>query len=285
MGESEIEASLAICHRRPESVARRIASLQQLAGWTLVSGAPRCIRDTYLDTEEDALRAAGAALRVRRVDGRLRVAVKTRGRALEGGGVERGEREVPWSPGAIRELLSGLRETGVSLPVAGGSRAREGGRGTREESASATEARDGRAADPVSVARRMGLRVLQDRETLRRPSAVREEDGGRVAELVVDRVAFRPGGGTVLHYEVEVEAGDAGGTDTVQGVVSALGERFGARLRPWDHPKLATGEALRTLGERGSLEGITSPRGTLLPGAYDELESLLSASGAGAWGP
>lgn len=285
MGESEIEASLAIRHQRPESVARRIASLQRLAGWTLVPGAARCIRDTYLDTDDDALRAAGAALRVRRVDGRVRVAVKTRGRALEGGGVERGEREVPWSPGAIRELLSGLGDRGVSLPARGEPRAREGGRDTKERSASATEARDGTAADPVSVARRMGLRVLQDRETLRRPSAVREGDGGRVAELVVDRVAFRPAGGTVLHYEVEVEAGDAGGTDTVQGVVSALGERFGRRLRPWDHPKLATGEALRVLADRGSLEGLTSPRGTLLPGAYDELESVLAAPGAEAWGP
>jgi len=202
--------------------------------------------------------------------------------------VERGEREVPWSPAALRELLAGIRETGVSLPASGEPRSRGGGHGTDTsgENESSTHPRDGAAADPVSVARRMGLRVLQDRETLRRPSSVRTGSEGRMlAELVVDRVAFRPSGGPVLHYEVEVEAANAGGKDTVQGVVSALAERYGRRLRPWDHPKLATGEALRVLADRGSLERVLDARRTLLPEAYDELESLLAASGTGTWGP
>lgn len=270
MTDMELEVTLALCSDRPERLARRIAAVDEVAGCRLVAETALCLRDTYLDTPDRRLGSAGAALRIRRSEDRTRIAVKTRGRTLEGGGLDRLEVEREGDLAGWAEIRARLQSLGVGLE--------EEGPGD-EEPAALSGDRSGWGT-PAEVAARTGLEVIQDRETLRRPARVVSAGGGRVAELVVDRVVFRPGGRPVVHYELELEAVGAGDRKAVQSAASELRRRFRGRLRPWDHPKLATGEALERLVRADRLGELVTAGGTLRPAAYDALDDLL-AGGTG----
>lgn len=263
MPDTEVEATLVIRSPRPERTARKIAGLESVAGRSLEPRSPLCVRDVYLDAPDGRMKAVGAALRLRHVGTDRRIAVKGPGRPLDGAGVDRLELERAWSRAALEEIRECLDRLGAPLPTGADAPADPG--------------------DPREVARRLGLEILQDRETLRRPAGIRGRrgDAGPAGELVVDRVAFRPGGVTVLHYEVEIEAGGAEDAGTLRDVTEGLRDRFGPRLLPWDHPKLSTGRALHRLEGAGELEEIRGEGGILLPRAYDRLRPLLEADTAG----
>lgn len=255
----EVEATLAVVGSGAEAVADRIAGLEELAGCTVASGPPREIRDAYLDRGAEELRGAGLALRLRFVGADVPVlGVKDAGRRLAAGGVARREREAPWSEAAARLLSDELERAGLAAPDPALDPSRS----------------------PLEALRAAGFRVVQDRETLRRPAAL-VRDGETVAELVVDEVRYRVAGGTVVHREVEVEAAasaeDPGAL--VGRAAEALADRFGAALRPWDHPKLATGRALERLAEQGGREALVDRGGRPRPSTYDRLERALEADG------
>ena len=257
--DAEVEATLAIVGPDAETVADRIRHLRRLAGCAVDPGPPRRLRDVYFD-RLGQLRGAGVALRLRFPDADDPVlGFKGVARRLEGGGIERRERERQWGEGAWPAIAGELERAGVTVP-------------------SPPPVEDG---DPGRALRAAGYGVVQDRVTLRR-SARLLRDGDAVAELALDAVHFRVAGCELVHREVEVEAFDPGleGRELVRRAAAVLLERFDSCLRRWDHSKLATGRALEALFGDGS-ERSAPPAGGLDAEAYDRLEAWLLAEEAG----
>ena len=134
------------------------------------------------------------------------------------------------------------------------------------------------AGEPLADLAGLGLHPTQTRHTTRIPRDVLERgaDGGPVAELTVDDVAYQLPAGTARLLEVEVEAKGAGGLETVQALLGALAEVFPDDLRPWPYGKLATGRAVEQLLADGRLEGLLDPSARISPAAHDQLAEFLA---------
>lgn len=252
-GATEVEATLVVASEAPADVAGELALLDRVGEFAVEWEGVEEHRDLYFDTEDGALGERGIGLRLRKGDG-WTVTLKGEARPGPGGEVERAEVESDWSEAGLRRVLRELERRGAAPPGQPGSPA---------------------AASPPDVLRSAGLRVVQDRRTLRRTGRVRPRGGGEsVAVLAVDTVLFRSRSGrTVRHREVEVEATDAAPPGLPGRLAGELRRRFGEELRPWTHGKLATGRAL------AELEPPTGAGGDLLPGAYELLERRLSGAG------
>jgi hypothetical protein len=112
------------------------------------------------------------------------------------------------------------------------------------------------------------LEPIQERATRREVRAV-VGPGGEVAELALDRVAYRVPVEAVL-YEVELEAA-ADGFDVEP--LALLLERHPGLAR-WPHSKLRTGQAL------AEAPIALGPGGTVTPATLRELERRLGAASA-----
>lgn len=255
----EVEATLAVTSETPAEVAERLAELDGVGPYRFEWHGADELRDLYLDTPSGELRALGLALRLRRTDDGWRITLKGPARPASGGAVKRSELELEWSPAGFRRVLEELRGSGVELPDA-----------PSQHSGSSP-------ADPVEALGDAGFVVIQDRRTRRRRARVPAEGaggGGTLAWLVVDTVHFRDASGrAVRHREVEIEATASAPEGLPGDVAGQLRRRFGDSLRPWEHPKLATGAAL------AEIEPPVGPDGDLRPGAYDRLERELSGDG------
>jgi len=94
--------------------------------------------------------------------------------------------------------------------------------------------------------------------------------------VAIDAVTYRLPGAEVLHHEVEIEAGDRSGIDTVETLVRGLISRFGRALRPWSHGKLVTGRAVEELMKLGVLRDAIDVHQCLMPSAYDLIDVFLA---------
>ena len=256
----EVEATLVVSSETPAEVAERIAALEGLGPYRVEWLDVRELRDVYLDTPAGELGERALALRLRREDDGWRVTLKGPARPAAGGAVERSELELEWSRAAFGRILEALRARAIGLP----------------DAASVPSGRD--TGDPLRVTADAGFRVIQDRRTRRRRARVDPSGGGEgpLAWLVLDTVRFRTASGrAVRHREVEIEATPPAPEGLPGEVADLLRRRFGEALRPWEHPKLATGEAV------AGTEPPAGPDGDLLPAAYDRLERELSGGGAG----
>ena len=98
----------------PQEVGRRLADLRELAEFSLLPRAIETIEDTYFDTLDGSLQAQLIALRVRRLDG-TPLLTKADSRSAVAG-ADRLEIESSWSPTALHDVLSELRNRGVGVP-------------------------------------------------------------------------------------------------------------------------------------------------------------------------
>lgn len=195
----EIELKLFLGPSGPEALHRH----PLLAG---LATRRRRLDNTYFDTLEGDLEAAGMALRLRRVDGRTRQTLKTRGQG--GGGLSRrGEWEwdVP-GPGLDLDGLAALP------PVA-----------TLQE----------------GLLDRLVARLATD---FQRESWTLDAFDSRI-ELAFDRGEIRIGQRRVAILELELELLE-GGPDALWSLAEALADTV--PLRPADTSKAARGSALRT---------------------------------------
>lgn len=261
MPGTEVEATLAVVSERPAEVAERIAELDGVGPYRFEWQGDEELRDVYLDTSAGELWGRDVALRLRQGGSGWRITLKGPARPASGGGVERSELEVEWSPAKLDRVLGTLRERGVELP------------------APPSDAGE----DPVAVLRGLGLDVVQDRRTVRRSARVTAASAGGAGEtlawLALDTVSFRTASGrSVRHREVEVEATPAAPDGLPGTVAGLLRRRLGDALRPWEHPKLATGAAVE------ELDPPAGPDGSLRPAAYELLQRELSDDAGGGKG-
>jgi len=213
-----------IAARDPALVAERVAALSSIAGYRLRPMAPQPIHDRYLDTAQRALAAGGVALRFRTIDHERFLTVKGPSRRTAWGTAERLEFEAGWSAESLRRMIDVLHRAGVTLPRISGS-----------------------TGAPLEILRALGLDVVQDRHTHRRPRRVTRADdprGAVLAELAVDAVVYRLEVGRVRLYQIEIEAASAGAAPVVRAILDRLAAQYGgqgetvaAALRLLDRPQ------------------------------------------------
>jgi inorganic triphosphatase YgiF len=241
-----------------------VAGLEAVDRFDLRPRPPQEIRDVYVDTGDGALAAARVALRVRELDGRPLLTLKS-APVRTGLAAERLELEAPWSPEALEAVLEELGRHGVELP---------------DPDTDPDPGPDGPGAgEPLAELAALGLHPTQRRETTRTPRDVLDRerpDAGPVAELTVDDVTFLLPAGRARLLEVEVEAKGEGRLETVQALLAALAAALPDDLRPWPHGKLGTGRAVERLLAAGELEGLLDPAGRVRPAAHDRLAEFLA---------
>lgn len=248
----EVEAKLIVVSERPREVVARVAGLDTLAGYRLEHRGELRLRDVYYDTADGELVRRRAAVRLRHEGESVRITLKAEGRTARVGTTDRMEIEAPWSAAALERVSAALAELGVPLPRPASG---EG--------------------DPGEVLGRMGLRVVQDRVTIRRVRDVLPTGGDApLAELVVDSVGYGDGTREAWHHEVEVEARGPGGAVVLEELADALVALFPDELRPWPHSKQATGSAVAALLSDG--DALVGREGDLAPGAYDRIDEHLT---------
>jgi hypothetical protein len=252
----ETELTLVVCDDHPQAVCESIEALPSVGGLLAGRAQVRSIRDVYYDTPTKNLRSAGWGLRIRQVGADTRVALKGRSKVTDRGAVERTEIEDEWSLAALEAILEQL-----TLPC------------PTDECA---EVFDESSANVTM--RRLGLVVVQDRETRRKVRTLTHEHapaGSADAELVIDRVIYSFGGQELTHHEIEIEAVSPAGPELISLVRQDLMARFGKSLRLWLYSKLATGWALERLVVEGRMEGLVNNR-LLAPAAYDVIHERLT---------
>jgi inorganic triphosphatase YgiF len=257
----EVEGVLLVRADDQEAAARRVAGLDAVDRFDLRPRPLQRIRDVYLDTGDGALAAARVAFRVRELDGRPLLTLKS-APVRTGLAAERLELEAPWSAEALQAVLDELGRRGVQLPAP-------------QEGAGAGE--------PLADLAALGLRPTQRRETSRTPRDVLDRqspDAGPVAEMTIDDVTFLLPAGRARLLEVEVEAKGPGRLETVQALLEALAETLPDDLRPWPYGKLGTGRAVERLLAAGELEGLLGPDGRVRPAAHDRLAEFLAQNSA-----
>jgi len=256
----ELEATLVVCATDPEKVVAEIANLTSLADFRLKETHALRMRDIYFDTVDSALRERGWGLRVRTIGSNQWLTFKGSATATQWGAVAYTEMEWEWSGEAFSKVLMELGKIGVSLTVM-------------------HEIFD--YADPVATMKRLGLEIIQDRETFRQAREVFykfAEEAYALAELVLDSVTYRFQGSDILHYELEIEARQPDACHSMVEIEEALFAIWGPVLRKWVHSKLATGWAIERLLGVGALQDAVHNR-KLTSGAYDEIEAFFAGRG------
>jgi hypothetical protein len=252
----EIEAALIVYADAPQTVEQRLADLQTLSEFRLLPRAIETIEDIYFDTTDRSLQARLIALRIRRLDGTPLLTMKADSHPALAG-EDRLEIESQWSPGALHNVISQLRNRGVGVRDSPGELG---------------------STDPTAVMASLGFEVVQARVTKRTPRDV--VTGGAetqpLAELAIDAVTYRFRDGRVRLLEVEVEAKGGGDAQTVERITASLHAAFPSQLRPWPYGKLPTGKAIQELLADGKLDGLISEDRMLRPAAYEQIAGLLN---------
>lgn len=193
------------------------------------------IHDTYYDTQRRSLATKSIGLRLRRIEGRVLLSMKSDPRPAGRGGVLRNEFESPWSHRSVTDIVKKLRQNGLR---------------TMEPQFSKSQ--------PSKVLARLGLGIIQERYTTRdarqilRSSRIRNRP---LAEIDIDRVTF-PGTPKLRIFEVEIEAKAAGSMRIVQQIGAELESNYSGFLRVWPHGKLVTGLAIRKLSKLKSFSRL-----------------------------
>jgi uncharacterized protein YjbK len=253
----EVETALVICSAQPRKTVEQVAGLTAIGNYRLLPRSPRMIRDRYFDTPAQDLQSL--ALRLREVDGPYWLTLKGDSQPTDWGGVRRLEIEVGWSREGLTMIINELKDRGVNL------------RSLRKVD----------YARPLEVLKRLGLKIIQDRENLRIiRDIVRKDDkkGEVLAELAIDSVVYHFSKQNIRFYEVEIESKSKAGAVVVNAVAKSLSVQFGSFLRLWNYGKLTTGKAIEKMLGQGLLKGLLTTDNRLKQSAYDKIARYLIAS-------
>ncbi|HWU38778.1 MAG TPA: CYTH domain-containing protein, partial [Candidatus Acidoferrum sp.] len=207
----EIEAKFSI----PDpALFRRLKILKRLAGYALGTREVLRVQDTYLDTKDRSLMAAGMACRIRRQsDGKLLLTLK--GTGTPTGAVHRRmELELPLPS----ELADSKRLFAVGAWPEGPLRLR--------------------ILQIVGRKRLIRLATIRQLRTIRPVT----QDGHRLAAMSLDNVRVRAGGAQEQFSEVEIELTHHGGNEALERITACLEQEWG--LVPDERSKLERAVAL-----------------------------------------
>ncbi len=251
----EVEVVLMITSADQGSTAEEAAGLTSVGSFELRASGRKRIHDVYFDTEDGRLRGRRMNLRVRVVDGERVITLKRSAGRFTWRRDERQELELPWSQESLRNVASELKGLGIQGAF-------------RFE------------PDPVETMKRLGLVVLQDRETDRRLRDVASTDrpAGVLAELAIDGVVYHFRSGDLHLFELELEARSEEGRRSLEVLREGLRERLGSSVQAWKWGKLATGRVIERLLMNGELEGLVDG-GRLMPAAFERIERALAGRG------
>ncbi len=252
----EIETKLIMTGKDPAGIRKSLAGLRGCGPFVFMNRKDRELKDTYYDTVRHSLSGMGIALRIRELGtgAPSRITIKRNERIGSGGAAVREELELDVTGENERTILEALSE--LLLPA-----------GSPHLMPDA----------PGQSLKEMGLEILQKRRTKRTVLSILTslEPGKTIGELALDEVAYRIGQGTVLHYELEVEAAGEEYQPLVEELTGLLRQAFPDGLRRWDHNKLITGFALERLHASGGLPILEDTTVCLDPVIYDAMETLL----------
>jgi inorganic triphosphatase YgiF len=244
----ESEVKYVVTAPDPQHVVRSIASFRKLDGFALAPGEPLSLRDAYFDSVDRRLSGAGLAVRVRRANDEVLLALKGSNDAPVGALPSRLELEMRWSDVAAKKLQAALDSFGIrtSPPKT--------------------------LASPEQYLAGLGLRLLIARRTRRLVRHLLHGHGSRrpFGEMALDRVDDTVDSMVVRHWEVEIEASSEQDREEVSSASRELMRRVGSGLRPFSGSKLGIGLALREL------------RNELTKGKLIDQEGRLTAKGLNA---
>ena len=251
--KSELELILMIVSSDPEATVSKLTELESIGPYMLQTEPLRSIHDIYLDTTNHALGKKRINLRLRRLGDSYWVTMKTSPGLFSRRRHERQEVEVPWSADSLKRIVTDLARRGIQLNL--------------PENLHDSGSR-------LDIMKRMGLSILQDRETERIPRNVidgRVGSRGMLAELEVDSVLYHFARGDIKLFEIELEAKSKKGRSKLGELSDRLHEEFSLELRTWKFGKLVTGEKIeRLLAQDGKSSLMNGDR--LDPGAYKSIE-------------
>jgi hypothetical protein len=250
-GRFESEVAFIITNNA-EDLAEDLAGLTSILEYDLKPRPTDRIEDTYYDTKLGLLQKKRISLRLRRIDGRTLVAMKSDPRRLSREGVRRIEIEAPWSPQSLARIQMTLKNLQVR-PKTKFSR-----------------------LSPSTAFASMGLRIIQKRITTRVVRQILGHDtrtAGPTAELDIDNVTLL-GDPRVHIFEVEIEAKAAGSEGRIQELAESLESNYPDFLKPWPYGKLVTGIAIQRLLRTGVLQRYLD-HGRLKAGAFPLIEKNI----------
>ena len=246
-GHSEYELVLMVRSRDPTVVMEKISALVSLGNYRLTTRENQNLRDVYFDTKDRSLGRRRLNLRLRYLTNVVRITLKQSPRLFTRNRNERRETELDWSFASLSKILQEISGRGIRL-----------------------ESRNPGKNDPVDVLKKLGLVVIQDRETKRKPREVVSVQGEILAELAIDSVTYHFDGANIMLDEVEVEAKSKNGREALDEVAKNLIVLFGPELQRWKSGKLSTGMKIERLLRDGRLNGLIQ-EGRLKQDAYDLL--------------
>jgi inorganic triphosphatase YgiF len=253
----EIETTFVIRAERSEEIAHRIGDLRSLGTYALVPRRTLTLHDRYFDTPDRRLHGAKLALRTRAVGSDVVLTLKGDPRPGKHGGQDRLEIEEPLSERSFLTIADEIQHRGVSLDIQPG-----GG---------------------PDMIQRAGLRIIQERKTLRQTRDVTGKPHGSVlAEIAVDFVQYLMAGRRVCFHEVEIEARgeNENGQTAMKAVSDELMKKFSFSLSPWPYSKLITGNAIEHILSLDPQWDPGSSHDLLGPEAFDRIAATIRQGAA-----
>ena len=230
---TEYEFVLMVRSLDPENILEKISELTSLSNYRLVRKEVENLRDVYFDTPDHSLSGRRLNLRLRYLSGVAKITLKQSPGLFTRNRNERREIELNWSPASLSKILQEISGRGVRLEI-----------------------KDPGVGDPTDSFKKLGLVVIQDRETKRAPREVVSAHGELLAELAIDSVTYHFENGDIMLDEVEVEAKSRNGREVVDEVANDLTRVFGPELQRWKSGKLSTGIRIEKLLRNGRLNGL-----------------------------
>ncbi len=248
----ELELILLIVSEDPEATVSKLTSLESIGPYKLRREPSRSLHDVYVDTANHSLGKKRINLRIRGIGGSYWITMKTSPGIFSRRRHEREEVEIPWSVDSLRKIAAELARKGVRVNL--------------PEKLDETESR-------LDILNRLGLSILQDRETERVPRSVIDNIGGGeiLAELEVDSVLYHFSSCDVRLFEIELEAKSRKGRNVLGELSSRLLAEFSGELRTWRFGKLVTGEKIERLIVQRGLASLMMTK-ILSPKVYAQIE-------------
>ena len=123
--------------------------------------------------------------------------------------------------------------------------------------------------DAETSLKRMGLEIIQKRNTRRTTRAIRDPEKTKpIGELAVDEVSFSAGAQDFKHCEIEIESWEGPEFTLIKDAIQFLKKQFGTSLMAWSVDKLTTVGIICDVFAKGALQR-SSPDESLTRNDYE----------------